>query len=178
MPLTGGRTVGGVDVCLRNGTRVLIRAIRPDDKALLARGMASLSPQSARLRFLAPKNHLTLAELRYLTEVDHVDHYALVAVLADDPTTMAGVGRWVRDAEHPDAAEVAVVVGDCLQGQGLGSALGEALADAARARGVARFTAIMLPENTAAQRLFARISGRLCTRVSDGTYELVADLAA
>jgi RimJ/RimL family protein N-acetyltransferase len=167
-----------VDVCLRNGTRVLIRPIRPDDKALLARGIASLSPQSARLRFLAPKNHLTLAELRYLTEVDHVDHYALVAVLADDPSTMAGVGRWVRDGDHPDAAEVAIVVGDCYQRQGLGTALGTALGDGARALGIARFTAMMLPENTAAQRLFAHISGRLSTRVEGGTYELVADLAA
>jgi hypothetical protein len=104
------RTVDDVDVCLRNGTRVVIRPITPHDKALLVRGMASLSPRSARLRFLAPKNRFSLAELRYLTEVDHVDHYALVAVLADDPTTMAGVGRWVRDREHPDAAEVAVVV--------------------------------------------------------------------
>ena len=140
--------------------------------------MASLSPRSARLRFLAPKNHLTLAELRYLTEVDHIDHYALVAVLADDPATMAGVGRWVRDGEHPDAAEVAVVVGDCHQGQGLGTALGVALADGARALGIARFTAIMLPENTAARRLFAHISGRLTTRFDGGNYSLVADLAA
>ena len=178
MPWTDGRTVGDVDVCLRNGTRVLIRPITADDKPLLARGMASLSPQSARLRFLAPKSHLTLAELRYLTEVDHVDHYALVAVLADDPTTMAGVGRWVRDGDHPDAAEVAIVVGDCYQRQGLGTALGTALGDGARALGIARFTAMMLPENTAAQRLFAHISGRLSTRVEGGTYELVADLAA
>jgi RimJ/RimL family protein N-acetyltransferase len=140
--------------------------------------MASLSPQSARLRFLAPKNHLTVAELRYLTEVDHIDHYALVAVLADDPTTMAGVGRWVRDGDHPDAAEVAIVVGDCYQRQGLGTVLGTALGDGARALGIARFTAMMLPENTAAQRLFAHISGRLRTRVEGGNYELVADLAA
>jgi RimJ/RimL family protein N-acetyltransferase len=178
MPWTGGRTVPDVDVCLRNGTKMLIRPITADDKALLVRGMASLSPRSARLRFLAPKHRLTLAELRYLTEVDHVDHYALVAVLADDPTVMAGVGRWVRDRDHPDAAEVAVVVGDCHQRQGLGTALGAALADGARALGIARFHAAMLPENSAAQRLFAHISGRLSTRVDRGTYELVADLAA
>jgi RimJ/RimL family protein N-acetyltransferase len=167
-----------VDLRLRDGTEVLIRPIRPGDKAMLARGMAALSPSSARLRFLAPKDHLSLAELRYLTEVDHVDHYALVAVLADDPTTMAGVGRWVRDEEHPDRAEVAVVVGDCYQRQGLGTALGTALADGARTLGIGSFTALMLPENTAAQRLFAHISGRLSTRLEGGTYELVADLAA
>ena len=145
---------------------------------MLVRGMAALSPRSARMRFLAPKNHLSLAELKYLTEVDHVDHYALVAVLADDPRTMAGVGRWVRDAEHPDAAEVAVVVADCHQGQGLGTTLGLALADGARALGVGRFTATMLPENVAAQRLFAHISGNLSRRIEGGYYELVVDLAA
>jgi RimJ/RimL family protein N-acetyltransferase len=163
---------------LRNGTEVFIRAIRPADKALLVRGMAALSPRSVRLRFLAPRNHLTVAELRYLTEIDQIDHYGLVAVLADDPRRMAGVGRWVRDAEHPDTAELAVVVGDCFQRQGIGSALGEALADGARARAITRFTAIMLPENTAAQRLFAHISGHLTTRFEGGTYSLVADLAA
>ena len=36
----------------------------------------------------------------------------------------------------------------------------------------------MLPENIAAQRLFAHISGRLTRRIEGGTYELVADLAA
>jgi protein lysine acetyltransferase len=140
--------------------------------------MAALSPRSARLRFLAPKNRLSVAELRYLTEVDHVDHYALVAVLADDPTTMAGVGRWVRDAVHPDRAEVAVVVGDRYHRQGLGTTLGIALADGARALGVGHFTATMLPENVAAQRLFAHISGRLTRRFEGGNYELVVDLAA
>jgi GNAT superfamily N-acetyltransferase len=170
--------VDGVDVGLHNGTDVVIRPIRPGDKALLVGGLERLSPRSARLRFLAPKNHLTIAELRYLTEIDYVDHYALVAVRADDPTCLAGVGRWVRDAERHDAAEVAIVVCDDLQRQGLGTALGELLADAARARGIGRFTALILTENTAAQRLFAHMSWRLRTRFSGATYELVAELAA
>ena len=167
-----------MDLRLNNGIDVVIRPIRSGDKALLSNGVARLSQRTARMRFLGPKNRLTSAEQRYLTEIDYVDHYALVAVWADDPGRLAGVGRWVRDAEHPDRAEVAVVVGDCYQGQGLGTALGIALADAARALGIGRFTAIMLPENTAAQRLFAHISGRLSTRLHGGNYELVADLAA
>jgi RimJ/RimL family protein N-acetyltransferase len=163
---------------LHDGTRVILRPIRPSDAALLAAGLARLSPESARLRFLVPKPRLTLAELRYLTEVDQVDHVALVAVLADAPNVLVGVGRWVRDRERPDAAEVAIVVGDELQHQGLGTALGLALADAARARGVTRFTATMLPENVAARRLFARISGHLETAFEGGLYELSAALAA
>jgi len=167
-----------VDLRLKNDIDVVIRPIRSSDKALLADGVARLSPRTARMRFLGPKNRLTSAEQRYLTEIDYVDHYALVAVWADDPGRMAGVGRWVRDPEHPDAAEIAILVADDLQAQGLGIALGQALGDAARARGIARFTGITLPENVAAQRLFAHISGQLRMRPAGATYELVAELAA
>ena len=88
-----------------------------------------------------------------------------MAVRADEPQCLAGVGRWVRDAEQPDAAEIAILVADELQGQGLGIALGQALGDAARARGIARFTGITLAENTAAHRLFAHLSSQLRTRL-------------
>jgi RimJ/RimL family protein N-acetyltransferase len=167
-----------VPIRLSDGAEVVLRPIRPSDAALLSAGLARLSPESARLRFLAPKPQLTRAELRYLTEVDQVDHIALVAVRADDPCELAAVGRWVRDAEHPDTAEMAIVVGDALQGQGLGTALGLALAEAARERGVTRFTATMLPENRVARRLFARISDHLETVLDGGVYEVSAALAA
>jgi GNAT superfamily N-acetyltransferase len=167
-----------VDLRLNNGIDVVIRPIRPGDKGLLADAMTRLSARSARMRFLAPKNRLTTAEQRYLTEIDYVDHYALVAVWADDPGRLAGVGRWVRDTEHPDAAELAILVADDLQGQGLGIAIGAALGDAARARGIARFTGLTLAENTAAQRLFAHISSQLRMRLDGSNYELVAELAA
>ena len=140
---------------------VHLRRIRPDDKDRLVAGLGRLSKRSVYQRFLAPKPRLTTSELRYLTEVDFADHYALVAVLAQHPAVVVAVGRWVRDADHPDRAEVAVVVADDLQGRGVGTALGGALAAAARERGVDRFTALMLPTNTAAHRLFARISDQL-----------------
>jgi RimJ/RimL family protein N-acetyltransferase len=155
-----------------------IRPIRPEDKALLERGIGLLSLESAYRRFLAPKSAFTLAELRYLTEVDFTDHYALVAVLAKSPDVVVGVGRWVRSAETPSDAEIAIVIADDLQGRGVGTELGRALADAARARGVERFTASMLPENVAAHRLFAKIADRLEWTREHGVDELVAPLAA
>jgi RimJ/RimL family protein N-acetyltransferase len=165
-----------MDVCLDNGMRFVLRPIRPRDKALLERGMRRLSPESARLRFLAPKDHLTLAELRYLTEIDYLHHFALVAVDASDPSELIGVGRFIRDPARPWAAECAVAVGDCYQGQGVGTAIGEALADAARARGITEFTATMLAENRAAQRLFARLSARVSSHVDHGVRELAAEI--
>ncbi|MBI5105952.1 MAG: GNAT family N-acetyltransferase [Solirubrobacterales bacterium] len=140
---------------------LLVRPIRPDDKECLVAGLGRLSERSVYQRFLSPKPRLTASELRYLTEVDFTNHYALVAVLAKHPEVLVAVGRWVRDAEDPSAAEVAIVVADDLQGRGVGTSLGGALAAAARERGVDRFTALMLPTNTAAHRLFARISDQL-----------------
>jgi protein lysine acetyltransferase len=167
-----------VSVRLDNGTEVVIRPIRPRDKALLAVGIARLSPRSARFRFLAPKNRLSTAELRYLTEIDFVDHYALVAERPSHPGRLAAVGRWVRDPERPDVAELAIVVDDELQRQGLGTALVHALADAARTRGIGRFTGIALTENVAARRLFARLAPNPIVRVDGATYELSAELGA
>jgi RimJ/RimL family protein N-acetyltransferase len=157
---------------------VLLRRITPGDKDALVAGLGRLSERSVYQRFLSPKPRLTSSELRYLTEVDFVDHYALVAVLADAPDVVVGVGRWVRDASAPDAAEIAIVIADDLQGRGVGTMLGAALADAARARGITRFTASMLPTNVAAHRLFTKISSQLEWTRLHGVDELVAELVA
>src|SRR5918912_3820886 len=93
-----------------------LRRITPEDKDALVAGLGRLSERSVYQRFLAPKPRLTTSELRYLTEVDFVDHYALVAVLTRSPDVIVGVGRWVRSSDDPQAAEVAIVVADDLQG--------------------------------------------------------------
>jgi RimJ/RimL family protein N-acetyltransferase len=156
----------------------VVRPIVPGDVALLAAGHDGFSPETMRRRFLTPKSGLTGDELRYLTDVDFIDHHAVVAVYAENPRRLAGVGRWVRDADDPEAAEMAIVIADELQGKGLGTELGRVLADAALRHGVKRFTATMLAENVAARRLFSRISTELTTHTEHGTLALVADLAA
>ncbi len=172
------RTVDDIEFQLNNGTEVVIRPIRPDDKARLAAALARLSDESVRKRFLTPKPRLSGTELRYLTEIDYIDHWAEVAVLKHDPEAIVGVARWIRDERDPHSAEAAIVIGDALQGQGLGRRLGLAIADAARLRDVRRFTATMLSDNVAAQRLFAAISERLDVAHDGATDEIVATLAA
>jgi RimJ/RimL family protein N-acetyltransferase len=166
-----------VHVRLGNDVEVLIRPIRPDDKALLAAGMEHLSEHSAYQRFLVPKRGLTVAELRYLTEVDFRDHVALVAVRPEEPDVLVGVGRWIRSAHDPEVAEIAFVVADSLQNHGLGTALAEGLADAARDRGVRRFVATMLPDNLAAHRLFARVAQEREVTQSGTLHELRGELS-
>jgi RimJ/RimL family protein N-acetyltransferase len=164
---------------LPNGDRVWIRSIEPGDKDKLVTGLRRLSDESIRKRFLASKPRFTSTELRYLTEVDGFKHVALVAVLDDDPETLVAVARCVRLPDRPDTAEMAIVVGDPWQQQGLGRALATALADAARAVGIRRFAATMLGDNEAARRLMRTFALRLQEgHISGGVREVLVELAA
>ncbi len=164
---------------LDGGARVVIRPIEPRDKDRLVTGLSQLSEESIRKRFLAAKPRFSRSELRYLTEVDGVNHIALVAVLADDPDQLVAVARCVRLPDREATAEMAIVVGDPWQGQGLGRELAQQLADAARAVGIRRFAATMLGDNEAARRLMRTFSRRLEEApVSGGVREVLVELAA
>ena len=130
----------GTPTVLRDGSTVLIRQVRGTDAPLLADGFARLSARSRQLRFLGPKKMLSAAELRYLTDVDHHDHEAIGAL---SPAEGRGVGitRYIRDADDPRAAEIAVTIADDWQGRGLGTELLARLSDRARQAGIGRFTA-------------------------------------
>jgi len=162
-----------------DGTRVVIRRIRPGDKLMLARGLGLLSDETRRRRFLGAKPRLSRAELRYLTEVDGESHLALVAVLADRLDHVVAVARYVRLPSDPATADAAIVVGDPWQRQRLGTRLAIMLADAAREQGIQRFSATMLSDNPAALALMRTLTRRLQHGAhADGVREVVADLAA
>jgi len=164
---------------LPSGVAVVVRPIEPGDKDRLVNGLRQLSLESIRKRFLAAKPSFSRSELRYLTEVDGVNHIALVAVLEDDPEQLVAVARCVRLPDRPDTAEMAIVVGDPWQGQGLGRELARRLADAALAAGIRRFAATMLGDNEAARRLMLTFARRLeAGRISAGLREVVVELAA
>ncbi len=165
---------------LPDGAPVLIRPIRADDKRMLTDGLRRLSDESVHRRFLTPKRSFSRAELRYLTEVDGRDHVALVAEHPSGPVRrLIAVARFVRLAEDPHAAEVAVTVADDWQGRGLGSMLSEQLASEARRLGIRRFTATMAADNVPAHRLMARLTDHLEQHhVGSGVDELVLDIAA
>src|SRR3954471_19843972 len=153
----------GSALSLSDRTPVELRQIRADDKELLKAGYEHLSERSRLRRFLGPKPRLTASDLRYLTEVDGVNHYAVVALLGAD---IVGVARWVRLVDDPQEAEAAVVVGDPLQGGGIGEALAREIPAAARARAIRRIRASILSDNPPAHALMRVIGERL----TDGGY--------
>jgi len=161
--------VEGKRVVLRDGSKVVIRQVQPADAPLLADGFARLSDKSRRMRFLARKDQLSAAELRYFTDIDHHDHEALGALDQADGRGV-GVARYIRDAEDPDAAEIAVTIVDDWQGRGLGTELLARLSGRARSEGICRFTALVADDNTAMAGLLRNMSASLTGR-SPGTVE-------
>jgi len=166
-------------VTLRDGTRLRVRAIRPDDKAALAAALQRLSAESTHARFLAAKPRFSAAELVHLTEVDHVEHHAIVAVPARRDDEIVAVGRYVRRADDPTTVEMAIAVGDDYQGLGLGRELALRLTAHARRQGVRRIEAFTHADNHAAQRLLEIVSDSIHSE-SDGysVRRILADLAA
>ncbi|MGM0574508.1 MAG: GNAT family N-acetyltransferase [Myxococcota bacterium] len=148
------------DVELPDGTVVHLRMVRPSDKSLLLDGLRRMSPETRYMRFLTAKDSLTDGELRYLTEVDCVDHVAIGASRLDvlgrvDPL---GLARFVRLVDDPTAAEGAVTVVDSFQGRGLGRLLLSRLAEAALERGITRFRATALASNARIRALLEELA--------------------
>jgi acetyl coenzyme A synthetase (ADP forming)-like protein len=137
---------------LRDGSSVLIRAIRPDDKESLRRHFSALGPESRYFRFFTFKNALTDEELRYFTEPDFRRHVGLVAVrLEHGQEQILGVARYTPSQGVPDdprRSEFAVAVADSWQGRGLGTTLLEHLAKVAVRNGVREFEGDVLGHNT------------------------------
>lgn len=141
---------------LNDGTPVVLRPIRPEDREELVRGFARLGPQSRIQRFMVPKARLTEEMLTYLTEVDGRDHVALVA-FTDSPDFKRdvglGVARFIRLPGEDGVAEAAVTVVDDAQGRGLGKLLLAALTNEARKRGIKTFRMEVLASNRTMLRM-------------------------
>lgn len=168
--LPSGARPGETVVTLRDGSRATVRPISTQDAEPLRAGFERLSEESRYRRFLAPMQSLTGPMLRYLTDVDHHSHEALVAVAPDG--TLIGVARFVRRPSDPEVAEVAVTVADDHQGHGLGTALLGLLADRARAEGIRRFTALMLASNREMLELIEELGPARTIEQAAGTVEL------
>lgn len=131
---------------LRDGRKVRLRPIRPEDAPRLMELHDRLSTDSQYLRFFGPKPHLAPEEARYLAKVDFTRRFAIVgAVDEDGEERIVAVGRF--DIVSDTDAEPAIVVRDDYQSSGLGTAILERMVEVARGRGVQRFSAEVLAEN-------------------------------
>ena len=163
-----------VQMTLADGVRLRVRPIVPADREPLADTFERLSDRSRHQRFLAPKRRLSMRELDYLTEVDHVTHEALVAI---DETTgeIVGIGRYATGSGGGVAADMALVVVDAWQRRGIGHGLAVRLVERAHANGITRLTGTALADNLRVRSLLERIGFRV-TSVGSGVIEVELDV--
>jgi GNAT superfamily N-acetyltransferase len=123
---------------LHDGSRVLIRPIRPDDIARHDAFIRELSPYSKHLLFLGGIATLSENALRRMCDPDHAHDMAYVAIAAaGEQEQQIGVCRYAS-ADPANGAEISVAVADAWQHKGLGTLLLEHLIDYARAHGIRR----------------------------------------
>jgi acetyltransferase len=119
------------EIALRDGRKVRVRPIRPDDAVLLQRLFHGLSERSRFQRFMQHVRELSAPMLARFTQIDYRRELALLALHGDE---LIGVGRYAPDSDGRNA-EFALVVADAWQGKGLGRQLLERLVEQARKAG-------------------------------------------
>jgi RimJ/RimL family protein N-acetyltransferase len=148
---------------LRDGTRLAVRPIRPDDADALVGLHARLSADTIYRRYFGARPHLDPADVDRFTRVDGRARFALVAMRG---TELVAVARYEGRAGE-SSAEIAVVVDDALQHQGVGRSMLERLVDVAREAGLDTLVADVLAGNAAMLALL-RTLGLTRRTESDG----------
>jgi GNAT superfamily N-acetyltransferase len=149
------------NVHLLNDTHIHLRLIRPDDKQHMVMAFEHLSSSSRYKRFFGVKKELSEKELRYFTEIDQYNHFALAALELDEcDNEIGGIGvtRFIRLLEDKECAEVGITVIDSAQGTGIGRLLLERLFGAASERGIKRLRFEFLAENQDMKRLVKKLN--------------------
>ncbi|MBN1995147.1 MAG: GNAT family N-acetyltransferase [Anaerolineae bacterium] len=148
---------------LKDGRRVVIRSMQPDDAPLLVQLFHRLSDRSKRLRFHASVEHLSPEQIeeeaQNLARVNTQLDVALAATLEDDGDEhIVAVVRFSRTRPTDTWAEIAMLVRDDLQNQGLGTHLTQRLTQIARSMGIHKFVASIIPENRPVVRIFEKLN--------------------
>lgn len=143
----------------RKGRAISISRAGPGDAEALAAMLGALSRETVARRYLTPaamSPERARAEAARLARPD-ASRVVLVARAGDGAAPIVAIGELARDGAAPSVAEGAIVVADAYQREGIGRAVADELADAARRAAVSTVRATILAENTAVRRLIASL---------------------
>jgi acetate---CoA ligase (ADP-forming) len=164
---TDHRTAAAVDVILRDGSTLRLRAPKGEDAGALVAFFTGLSDRSFYLRFHGVRR-VDDDLVRHFLDPDWQDRGVLVGELDDRIVAVAEYMR-LRDER---AAEAAFAVADELQGRGIGTRLLERLAALAAEQGIERFVAEVMPENRAMLGVFEGTGLEVTRELDGGEFEV------
>ena len=166
---------------LRDGRPITIRIARPDDRQRIVAAFAKLDAQTIYTRFFGFRKEISEDMFARLDARDFDRYVALLATLGSGPDeiVIGAVSYAVLDATPAGrSADIAFIVEEDYQGQGLAGKLLATIIEVARGRGIARFEADVLAGNTAMLTVFRRSGLPFSTSREGGVIHFVLDLAA
>lgn len=138
---------------LLDGSHVLIRPLRPEDREREKAFIRRLSPESRRCRFLGEMKEASEPLLNNLMDVDFVQSVAFIALVHDNGELReVGISRYAV-TDDATRCECAVTVADDWQHRGLAVALMRHLIAYARSKGMKTLFSVDLAENGAMEEL-------------------------
>jgi acetyltransferase len=160
---------------------IVTRPAAPNDSGRIAALLAGLSKQSLFLRYCMPMPsmapEMVARETARLSQAHSPRQLTVVALASvGGVEQVIAVAELVRDATSSAVAEIALVVADAYQREGIGSALCAYLVAAARRQGLAALRATALAENTAVRRMVARSGTPYTTQTRQGETTIQLDL--
>lgn len=135
---------------LKDGTHVVIRAVRQDDGPRIQRAFAGLEPETMYTRFFSHKRHIADQELKRVTEADFLHNVALVATVGsgDEEIVIGGASYSASPTESPPRiAEIAFTVEEDFRNRGMAGLLLRHLIGIAQQNNLSRLTAEVLATN-------------------------------
>ena len=154
------------------GMNLLLRPVKICDEPLLKDFFYSLSDRSRYQRFFSVRRDMPHRRLQEFVVIDYTKEMVILAIREnEDQEVVVGVGQYQID-EQREAAELSFVVRDDCHGQGAGTELVQHLVNLGKQRGLKRFTAELLEQNTPALRLFEKLDLDIERICEEGTYFL------
>lgn len=161
---------------LRSGRQVRIRALKFEDREQLLAAAERVSTQSLFRRFFAVRLEFSEQEISFFTNVDFVNHIALIALIEESGRpVIVGGGRYI--VVQPAQAELAFTVVDEYQGQGIGAILLSHLIAIAREAGIQELIAEVLPDNVAMLKVLEKSGLRLGIKRESGVVHVSLQLS-
>jgi acetyltransferase len=157
---------------LRSGTPVTLRPIRPEDEPLMVTFHETLSARSVYLRWLHMLNLSRRTAHEEMIRICFIDYDREMALVADydNPQTgqheIIGVGCLIKE-QSTKSAEIALLVTDQFQRQGLGTELLRQLIQVGRDEHLQRLTGDILAENQGMQEICKKLGFRLQYSLED-----------
>ncbi|MGV3661394.1 MAG: GNAT family N-acetyltransferase [Prosthecobacter sp.] len=151
---------------LADGTPLLLRSLRPEDRDDVAAAFRRLSPDALYFRFWARFREVNPRLVEQICSPDQKDHvgWAILHETRDDIPCVAGASLW-RLKDDPQAAEVSFTVADEFQGRGLGTLLLAVLWEHALSLGIRRMVGYVLRENLVMRAWWSSLGATEITEV-------------